>query len=356
MATDQRALERFFQGVADQTPTPAWSHLHLVHWPGDCSPLVPLTAAGFQGTTLTVARASIVRVARERFPQLGVIPTDHPTAGQPADHVLMELPQGRTATRLTVTAALGQLSPTGALWLFGRRDGGILWAAKRFTGATTVLSRGHLRLLRLPRDSLFQERPGDPPPPAIPADGFLPLDVAGLTLATRPGLFSWDSPDPASLLLLAALEDTPPVPRLLDWGCGSGLLGVALARRWPGCRVTMTDDQFSAVACARQSAAWNGVDKRCQIWAEAGIGETLSKHTFDAIVTNPPFHRGVATDRHTTPTFLRAAAQRLAPGGSLWVVGNRFLDYGTRLAQVLTRVRQVADDGRFTVWQGHRQA
>ncbi|MBF0214995.1 MAG: hypothetical protein HQM00_15770, partial [Magnetococcales bacterium] len=119
MLPDSRSIHRFFSGLAEVCPLPQLSHIHLIHWPTDPpSPLDPLQEGGFHGTVV-VARASLADAIRHHHPDLTVILDDHPTAGGQADHLLMELPQGREAARLAIESALAALAPEGRLWLFG---------------------------------------------------------------------------------------------------------------------------------------------------------------------------------------------------------------------------------------------
>ena len=49
--------------------------------------------------------------------------------------------------------------------------------------------------------------------------------------------------------------------------------------------------------------------------------------TFDWIVSNPPFHRGVGNDLETAQAFFRGAGTFLAEKGKILVVFNRHLPY-----------------------------
>jgi 16S rRNA (guanine1207-N2)-methyltransferase len=49
--------------------------------------------------------------------------------------------------------------------------------------------------------------------------------------------------------------------------------------------------------------------------------------TYDAIVMNPPFHRGQDTRVDVGRAFIHAAARALRRGGGLYLVANRQLPY-----------------------------
>ncbi|HTB63539.1 MAG TPA: peptide chain release factor N(5)-glutamine methyltransferase [Opitutales bacterium] len=82
---------------------------------------------------------------------------------------------------------------------------------------------------------------------------------------------------------------TPPAT-VLDLGTGTGVLALAMARRWPECQVTAVDASEDALALARANAAALGLTERIRFlparWPEvfsAGLGK------FDIIVSNPPY-------------------------------------------------------------------
>ncbi|MBF0295769.1 MAG: methyltransferase [Magnetococcales bacterium] len=352
MHPDSRSISRFFQGLAEVCPVGQLEHFHLIHWPTEPpSPLDPLREAGFRGRVV-VARASLADAIRREHPGVELVLDDHPTAGAMAGHILMELPQGRLASSLAIDAALAALrDEESRLWLFGNRESGILAVAKGYTGVETALCKGHLRLLSLSKASRLHPEKSATRSFRPDADGFASLTVSGLRVALRPGIFSWQAIDPATLLLLEAIREHPG-RRLLDWGCGSGFLGAALAARYPDLRVVLSDDLVTATNCARRTVEWNGLAERCEVITEDGIGRNLERLRFDVIVTNPPAHRGVRSNHDATLAFLASAAGVLHPGGVLWLVGNRGLDYGALLRPRFGQVEERDGDDAFTVWRG----
>lgn len=351
MIPDARSTLRFFQGALELMPVAELSHLHLLHGSGEFPfPMALFMEQGFQGT-VTAARVSILDALRPAFPDVRLLLEDRPTAGESARHVMMEMPQGKEAWIGKVREALASLPPEGRLWIFGAREEGILNVPKNFSDVETVLYKGHLRLVSLPAHSRFLGEATEPG-----EDPFFYFTAPDETrVASLPGLFSWREADPATLLLLERIAE-PKGERILDWGCGHGLLGVSLARRWPGKQVLLSDDLWSAVRCARRTAELNGVAERCEVVAENGIGPQLRERRFDAIVSNPPFHRGVRTDHEPTRRFMADSAAVLRTGGTLWLVCNHFLDYGAAMSQHLTQVEQVENNGRFAVWRGVKSA
>ena len=72
-----------------------------------------------------------------------------------------------------------------------------------------------------------------------------------------PGVFSADGLDLGSQMLLASL---PPMQgKLLDFGCGAGVIGSILAKRNPALTVNMVDINALALESSRRTLAVNGL-------------------------------------------------------------------------------------------------
>jgi release factor glutamine methyltransferase len=96
------------------------------------------------------------------------------------------------------------------------------------------------------------------------------------------------------VLVDAALEALPGYSedqslRILDLGCGSGAIGLALLSQRPDLKCWAVDRSAAAAACAQTNASRLGFGARymahCGDWA-AAIGGT-----FDAVLSNPPYIR-----------------------------------------------------------------
>ncbi|NJL96034.1 MAG: methyltransferase [Anaerolineae bacterium] len=168
-------------------------------------------------------------------------------------------------------------------------------------------------------------------------------------MQTQPGVFSWEHLDAGTAFLLAQFPQMrwPQAPHLLDAGCGYGILGAVAAHEFAGAQLTWADDDLLAVGCVQ--AAWPGADVRA-VDLTAGPLEVR----FEGILCNPPFHQGREQDTAFMRQFAAHAAAMLEPGGQLWVVANRFLPYSALLEPHFDRVRPVAQDNRFQVWQAVR--
>jgi len=80
-----------------------------------------------------------------------------------------------------------------------------------------------------------------------------------LTIKTLPGVFSRDDLDVGSKLLLSTL--TPHTKgKVLDVGCGAGVLSAVLASHSPKVRLTLCDVSAPAIEASRATLAANGIE------------------------------------------------------------------------------------------------
>ena len=70
---------------------------------------------------------------------------------------------------------------------------------------------------------------------------------------------------------------------------------------------------------------------------------------YDAIVMNPPFHTGQATDVDLGRAFLKTAAASLKRGGKLLLVANRQLPYEAVLEASGLAWRKIAEDKTYKI-------
>jgi len=136
-----------------------------------------------------------------------------------------------------------------------------------------------------------------------------------LTLVSGSGVFSRGRLDPGTAVLFR--ETSPPSGgRILDLGCGYGVIGLAVAAAVPTAVVTGVDVNERAVLLANENAASLGLADR---FAASTPDEVDPAATYDEIWSNPPIRVGKAALHDLLLTWL----PRLAQGGrAVMVVGR----------------------------------
>ena len=128
-------------------------------------------------------------------------------------------------------------------------------------------------------------------------------------LISDSGMFSQGRVDAATDLLLHRLPEMH--GRLLDLGCGYGVIGIVLAKTC-GLDVTLADVNGRALECARKNSEANGV--RVEL-VKSDCFENIGG-AFDYITLNPPIHAGKAV----MTAMYKGARDHLNPGGRFFVV------------------------------------
>ncbi|WP_224317972.1 methyltransferase [Streptomyces olivaceus] len=223
---------------------------------------------------------------------------------------------------------------------------------ERIVGPTrTSLAVKKARLIFAEPD-LALRRPASPWPLAYR----LPDDVgrlSGRTVVNHAGVFCADRLDVGTRFFLGHLPDAG-ARRVVDLGCGNGVVGTAVALADPGAEVLFTDESFQAVASAQETYRVNGAAGH----AEFRVGDGLAgvpDASVDLVLNNPPFHSHQATTDATAWRMFTGARRVLRPGGELWVVGNRHLEYHVQLRRLFGNSRVVAGDRKFVVLKAVRK-
>lgn len=136
-----------------------------------------------------------------------------------------------------------------------------------------------------------------------------------LALVSGSGVFARGRVDSGTSILFR--ETPPPAPgRILDLGCGWGVIGVAIAVAVPDAVVTGVDVNERAVLLAGENAAAAGVSDRFTATTPDGVAAGT---TYDEIWSNPPIRIG----KEALHELLLRWLPRLAPGGrAVMVVGK----------------------------------
>lgn len=276
--------------------------------------------------------------------------TAWPVPGPDHADVVIVLPKARAAIALAARAASAAAAGT-RLWAVGPLKGGAGSAGRTLADAWDAVEKVDSARHCVLWGGVARGVPFD----ASEAFSTTPVSVRGerLLLCSAPGVFCHGAVDDATSLLINALAPARPGERILDLGCGSGVIGAWLASTCASATVLGSDTSALAAESARRTFAANGLGN-----ATARVGHAWDglSGLFDRVVTNPPFHEGRDVDLTDALAFIDGAFARLAPGGELWVVANRFLPYLAPLERVFGACTVVVETPRFRVYRAARSA
>ncbi|WP_053847603.1 methyltransferase [Streptomyces sp. NRRL B-24085] len=218
---------------------------------------------------------------------------------------------------------------------------------ERILGPTrTSLARKKARLVFCtPEPSL--ERPANPWPYGYTLPDGIGA-VSGRPVVNHAGVFCADRLDIGTRFFLQHLPDGRGHRRIVDLGCGNGIVGTAMALANPEAEVLFVDESFQAVASAEGTYKANGVPGQAEFRVGDGLAG-VAADSVDLVLNNPPFHSHQATTDATAWRMFSGARRTLRPGGELWVVGNRHLGYHVKLRKLFGDSQLVASDRKFVV-------
>lgn len=166
------------------------------------------------------------------------------------------------------------------------------------------------------------------------------LNGISLDLTTTPELFSPAAPDKGTLAMLSATEITSS-DKVLDLGCGCGIVGIYAAKITGATNVTMTDILPIAAETAKQNAINNDLSEITVLCGNAY--ENVQDTDFTLILSNPPYH----TDFSVAKSFIEGAYKHLTVGGRIMMVTKRLDWYKNKLTSVFGGVKVTELDGYY---------
>jgi len=260
----------------------------------------------------------------------------------------LRLPKAKDELDMTVHAAASVLDVGAPLWVYGANDEGAGSAGRVIEPlmgpARTVESGGRCRVLEA-------IRPVDGPSPRGTLEEwrrttFLEFPGGPREWISYPGIFSSGRLDAGTRALLEAMARFPVAGRrVLDFACGSGVIGAFLSALEPTVLVDFLDVDTVALAAACENVPG------ARVIPSDGF-DALEDERYDVIVSNPPYHEGKEQTGRVVERLVRRAPDHLEAGGSLVLVTQRRLPLAAWMASTFDTVDVLLDAGPHRVWSG----
>lgn len=90
-------------------------------------------------------------------------------------------------------------------------------------------------------------------------------------------------------IILAHFVNLKRLNKAVDIGAGTGIIGMLLAKKYPGSEITMVEIQQELVEMAKNNILLNNLESRVKVYCMDA--KVFEEKGFDLLVTNPPFRR-----------------------------------------------------------------
>lgn len=161
-----------------------------------------------------------------------------------------------------------------------------------------------------------------------------------LSFESSAACFSPQYVDKGTLAMLSYVQFSSGV-KVLDLGCGYGVVGITAGKFTDPSLVYMLDINKEALECAGKNAVLNGTPD-VNIIKSNGY-ENLDETGFDLILSNPPYH----SDFSVPKMFIEKGFNRLKVGGRFFMVTKRELWYKNKFTAIFGGVKIHEKDGYF---------
>ena len=231
------------------------------------------------------------------------------------DLCIAYLPKGRELRDLIFTMLACIANPAGRLVVVGPVRGGIKSAQKAlealFDEVTKLDNARHCALYEA------KNRKADQSETTSLANWrrefTYTIGDKELSICSYPGVFSHEKLDDGTRMLLETITEIPN-GRVLDFGCGCGIIGAWAHNCNRDAQIEMVDSNALAIEAARETAKIKGMSADCVYPSDVFSNVTGE---FDLILSNPPFHTGIETDYEVSEKFFKAVAASLTSNGKI---------------------------------------
>ena len=209
--------------------------------------------------------------------------------------------------------------------------------------ATTTRARKKSRLILVERDHSMNEGQSQ-----YPESYELEVDRV-YRIVNHASLFSRDRLDRGTRLLIENMPVADRYRRIVDLGCGNGVLGIIAASLNPGASLLFCDESYMAMASARENFVAAFARTRDVEFRVGDCLQGVAGASQDLVLVNPPFHQQHSIGDAVAWQMFRDARRVLVENGELRVVGNRHLGYHAKLKKLFGNCKTIASDSKFVI-------
>ncbi|VFP78206.1 Ribosomal RNA small subunit methyltransferase C [Buchnera aphidicola (Cinara cuneomaculata)] len=141
-----------------------------------------------------------------------------------------------------------------------------------------------------------------------------------IIIYSLPGIFGYKKIDLGSKLLISTFNKNI-TGQILDIGSGTGIIGIAIAKKNPLIYLTLIDINNVAIWCSKKNLVKNNIQGKVLL---SNIYSKIEKK-YNLIVSNPPFHQNLKINLNVITKIIKNAKKYLKKKGELRIVTNSFI-------------------------------
>ncbi|MBE5966097.1 MAG: class I SAM-dependent methyltransferase [Lachnospiraceae bacterium] len=167
-------------------------------------------------------------------------------------------------------------------------------------------------------------------------------EIKGVSLQfkTNDNVFSPSAVDIGTLSMLSQVEFKS-TDKVLDLGCGYGIVGILAGKLIGAENVTLCDISDDAICLSKINADRNNIEN-LKIVKSNGL-ENITDNDFTLILSNPPYHVDFSVPKH----FIEVGFKKLTIGGKMVMVTKRKDWYKNKLTSIFGGVQITEINGYY---------
>jgi len=175
------------------------------------------------------------------------------------------------------------------------------------------------------------------------------LENTDFTISNHASVFSQDHLDIGTRFFIEHIPSSGDHVKIVDLGCGNGVVGVVAAARNLKAEIIFTDESYMAVESARINFKTAFGKERHAQYMVSDCMEGIDDNSIDIVLCNPPFHQHNAIGDSIAWRMFTDAKRVLRQGGELRVIGNRHLAYHEKLKRLFANYVNIASNKKFAI-------
>ena len=260
------------------------------------------------------------------------------------DAVILRLPRSKNELAMCSHVALSSLRPGCPLWVYGSNDEGIKSSESVLSplskSVSTVSYGSKCRIVEAKASGklVYKGELSD-------WKYLTKIHLPGFERdwVSYPGVFAAGRVDPGTEVLIKSLPSIPENSMVLDFACGTGLIGGVVDLQVKSGCVEFLDVDLIALEAVRQNIPG------ARVIPSDGFSK-LGDKRYDMIVSNPPYHRGKAWSEDFVKGMLAGASAHLNQNGTLIFVVQRRLQIEGLISTYFRKMKVLSDQDSYRVW------